>query len=114
MPRRTASLLHRFKRRCLIFSLGAFLEFRSSCFVPGLVARNRDAHVLGELITVYGDLTHSLENTGVMVPFTTLVTHPSRNVLNDNHRFPMPEVFTSPLRFQVPLAAERADLAGHI
>ena len=98
----------------LIFSLGVFLEFRSSCFVPGLVTRNRDTHVLSELITVYGDLTHPLENPGVMVPFPALVTHPSRNVLDDNQRFPMPEVFTSPLRFQVALAAERADLTGHI
>jgi hypothetical protein len=70
--------------------------------------------VLSELITVYGDLTHPLENPGVMVPFPTLVTYPSRNVLNDNQRFPMPEVFTSPLRFQVSLAAERTDLTCHI
>ena len=87
------------------YSQGSLLKFRSSCFVAGLVARNRDPHVLGELITVCGNLTHSLENSGVMVSFPALVTHPSRYVLNDNQRFPMPEVFTSPLRLQASLAA---------
>ena len=87
---------------------------RSRCFVAGLVARNWHAHVLGELIAVRGNLTHSLENSGVMVPFPALTSHPSRYVLDDNQRSPMPEVFTPPLRFQLSLAAERADLTCHI
>ena len=87
---------------------------RSRCVVTGLVARNRNAHMLGELIAVCGNLTHSLENSGVMVPFPALTAHPRGNVLDDNQRSPMPEVFTPPLRFQLSLAAERADLACHI
>lgn len=57
---------------------------------PGLVARNRNTHVLGKLITACGDLTHSLEYQGVVVPFPALVAHPGRNVLNDNQRFAVP------------------------
>ena len=71
-------------------------------------------HVLSEMMTARGDLAHSLEYPGVMVPFPALVAHPGRNVLNDNQRFPVPEVFTSPLGFQVSLAAERAELTCHI
>ena len=87
---------------------------RSRCFVARMVARNRNAHVLCELIAVCGNLTHSLENSGVMIPFPALTAHPRGNVLNDNQRFPMPEIFTAPLRFQLSLAAKRADLTCHI
>ena len=87
---------------------------RSSCFVAGLVARHRNAHVLGKLIASRRDLTHSLKYPGVVVAFPALVAHPSMNILDDNQGFPVPEVFTSPLGFQMSLAAERAELTCHI
>jgi drug/metabolite transporter (DMT)-like permease len=70
--------------------------------------------VFGELIALRGDLAHSLENSGVMVALAALVAYPRGHVLNDNQRFPMPEVFTSALRCQAAGAAARASLTFHI
>ncbi len=75
---------------------------------------NRYAHALGELVTVGSDVAHPLVYTGMMVPLPALVTHPGGNVLNNHERIAVPEVFTPLLRFQVPFAAQGANLAGHI
>ena len=69
--------------------------------------------MLGELCTARGDLTHSLVNTGMVVPFPAPVTHPSRNILNNDEGFAVSKVFAAPLRFQMPLTAESANFACH-
>lgn len=88
------------------------VKFRSRCFVTGLEARDRDAHVFGDSPAACRYLTHSLENSGVMVPLAALIAHPSRHVLDDHQLVPVPKVFASPLCCQAPDAAPGADLTG--
>jgi hypothetical protein len=58
-------------------------HYRSGRFV-GLVARDRDCDVFGQLIATGGDLTHLFVNAGVMVALAAFWANPRGNVLNDN------------------------------
>ncbi len=40
--------------------------------------------MLGDLITVGSDLPHRLVDVGMVIPFATLTTHPSRNVFDND------------------------------
>jgi hypothetical protein len=40
--------------------------------------------MLGDLITAGSDLPHLLINVDVVIPFATLLTHPSRDVLDND------------------------------
>jgi hypothetical protein len=68
--------------------------------------------VFSDSTTARRYLTHSLKNSGVMVPLAALVAHPRWHVLNDNQLIPLPKVFTSALRCQAADAAPGADIAG--
>ena len=70
--------------------------------------------MLGEPVTAYRDLTHPFVNTRMVISLSTLVALPGGNVLDDDEGFTMPEVLASPLRLQMPFAAERANLICHI
>jgi hypothetical protein len=68
--------------------------------------------VFGDSTAACRYLTHSLENSGVMVALAALIAHPRGHVVNDNQPFPMPEVFTPPFRCQAANAAPGTDLTG--
>ena len=62
----------------------SFFFTQPSCRFTFPIASNRNAHMLGDLITAGSDLPHLLVDVDVVIPFATLLTHPSRDVLDND------------------------------
>ncbi len=70
--------------------------------------------MLGNLITMGGDVPHLLVDMSVMVAFPTPITYPRRNILDDHKRLPMPEIFTPTCCVQPALTTADTDFTCHI
>jgi hypothetical protein len=70
--------------------------------------------MLSDLVAVSSNLTHLLVDMGMVISFPTLITHPSRNVLDNDEGLTVSKVFPSPRCFQAPLTAPEAYFTCHI
>jgi hypothetical protein len=71
-------------RERVMKKVGLLFVTQYSCRFAFPIASNRNAHMLGELITVGSNLPHLLIDVSMVIPFATLPTHPSRNVLDND------------------------------
>lgn len=70
--------------------------------------------MFGELLAMSRDQAHLFIHAGMVAPFAAFSTNPGRNVLDNNERLAVPEVFAFPPCFQTSFTTADAHLTCQI